>query len=511
MIFELSFECCGEHQQKLAFFIQNILQDKIVYTFVFEERCLRLWIDYSKLSSEELEKKVDELSKYIPQSLFVKEVHSCLIDEERKLEKLRVKEQSFAQFCPSCLQTQAGNQCEVCHSQIVASDFSEEMVQKLLDGEAIELESKSGTYILSTQNQNQDLVYCVDIQSVLEICNLTQKELYALMSFEKPIVRVKSNQENLYGIKSQELRLAYAPDIAMMELFEILKQKGVKFLFSAQSATQKFCLQKTQNHTKQYEVVVLENDGAVVLKSSEIDCKLKERFDCMGTLDKAFLSTIVLEHHLQNQNILNFYFSFKGKDCICLYNGQTQWFNAVSTINLPKDSDELFVRLKELEGGESLVQNYAKAYPDLMKIQDFSSLPQGFVGVWEIVSRILGFSDELLNLARANLHQRGVAIDYKFENDGLIAQKFDVLRCIRSGMSFKLAGVEEGIIALGYIESFSLFPSKMYLEIRKLIDIDGISLCGDLFANKMIGDFFYKNNRQTPIYRNQEFPLLYQK
>ena len=70
---------------------------------------------------------------------------------------------------------------------------------------------------------------------------------------------------------------------------------------------------------------------------------------------------------------------------------------------------------------------------------------------------------------------------------------------------------ENEVIALGYVESFTHLPSKLYLALRNLVEIEGICVCGDFFSSKMIGDFFYFNNRQTPIYRNKKFPLLYKR
>lgn len=508
MIFELSFENRG-FSSTLNFFLQNILgKYKGLKYSIFEKEVgdLRLWIECDEL--ERLEQITQELSEKIPQSLYLDEISSNSLPSQALPSSMPLTSIApTSHFCPQCLQTQIGK-CEVCSQEFptLSSQVSEEIIEGLLQSQSIALKTPSGEHILSLESSER--VYCVDIEEILEICTLSRKELDALASYEKPIVRVKPYGE----AKSNEyLSLSLAQDKLLLSLFEKLKERGVSFVYGAKRADKSYELSEVIEECD--EIVVYENEHFALLHSSKVDKDLIEKFSAMQSLDKAFLSTIIAENHLENQNILHFYFSQKGGDRVCLYNAQTQWFNEVMSFELPKDLFSLIEEIKALdENSTRLLENFTQKFPkNLEQNISFESFSQGIYGVWEIVKVVLGMQDDPLRIAQNNLDKKGVAIDYVFEKDSVISQKFNLARCIRSGMSFKMAGVEDELIALGYIESFSHLPSKLYIALRNLVEIEGIALSGDLFSYRMIGDFFYFNNRQTSIYRNQKFPLLFKR
>lgn len=508
MIFELSFEHRG-FEKTLGFFLQNTLKayEGLKYSiFEKEEGDLRLWIECDEISK--LEQIIQELSTKIPQSIYLDEISSNSFEPQTLPSLMPIAPIApTSHFCPQCLQSEGGK-CEICAQEVVipALEVLEEISKELKEGKRVGVRSLSGEHIFSLKPSKR--VYCLNIAKILEVCTLSKKELDTLASYEKPILRVKA-----YGNAGREefLSLSLAQDIALHKLFEYLKAQGVDFIYGAKQKDVDFTFAQTIQESD--EIVVYENEHFALLHTSQIDKDLKEKFHSMQSLDKAFLSTIIAENHLEDKNILNFYFSLEGGDKVCLYNAQTQWFNEVMSFALPKD---LFALIEEIEAlGENssrLVANFSKHYPtSLKKNISFESLPQGIYGVWEIVKMVLKLEDNPLKIAQNNLDKRGVSIDYVFEKDSVILQKFNLAKCIACGMSFAMAGVEDELIALGYIESFSHLPSRLYLALRDLVEIKGISLSGDLFANKMIGDFFYFNNRQAPIYRNQKFPLLYKR
>lgn len=509
MTFELKFSLWGDFHHKLAFLLDQILKKEVIEYAFFEKDCeLYLWIDCKSISSIKLEDLVQKLSSLIPQSLFLIDIDSKVFEKTHLPIKRELESLPTFSYCPSCLNTPEGESCKVCQKKVLSLKDIEKIASLLLEGSNVEVITESGRHILSMQPSQR--VFCIELDCILEKCKLTPKELEALISYEKPIVKVRASQDFALQIKTPDLYLSVAHDLQLLKLFLILKNHGIQFLYGAQKAS--FCFELAPVVQTPLKILVLENDHRVVILENPLFPEsFKDKFTQYSKRDKAFLSMILEENRIQNQNILNFYFSLKGGDRICLYNAQTQWFNEVMSFDLPKDLWTLFDWIaQDGESGEKLMENYRCAFPNLCHSNiSFEGFPQGIIGVWEIARIVLRLKDNPLYLASFHLTQRGVAIDYSFVQDSLITQKFHLVKCIRSGMSFKLAGVEDGVIALGYVESFSLFPSKLYLSLRQLIEIEGISLSGDLFSSKMISDFFYKNNRQTPIYRNVTFPLLY--
>lgn len=508
MIFELSFEH-RSFGNTLGFFLQNILSnyDDLSYS-IFHKDCndLRLWIECNE--SEKLEEIVQELSEKIPQSLYVDEINSNSFPSLPLPQSAHFTQpKNSAHFCPQCLKT-LQEVCEVCGQKriVIPEETLKCIAKELLEGKDLKLKTPSGEHILSQKSSLR--IYCLDLEKILEVCTPTSKELNALASYERPILRIKPYEKS---IDEEFICISLAQDKVLYDLFIILRDYGVNFIYGGSQAQKSYDLTEVISYND--EIVVYENEHFALLQTSCIDEELKEKFCLMQSDDKAFLSTILAENHLEQKNILNFYFCKKGGDKICLYNSQTQWFNEVMSFTLPKDLFTLIEEIKALdEGGERLIANFLQKFPHLLcENLDFSSFPQGVYGIWEIVRVILGLKKNPLEIAQNNLDKRGVAIDYVFKQDSLILQHFNLARCMRSGMSFKIAGVADEIIALGYIESFSHLPSKLYIALRGSVDIEGISLSGDLFANKMIGDFFYFNNRQSMIYRNKKFPLLFKR
>lgn len=513
MIFELSFEH-RDFEQPLGFFLQNILQkyaDLKYSIFQKEQGDLRLWIVCDDIAR--LEQIIAELSSKIPQSIYLDEIDSASFEDGNLPEMMQITPiKPTAHFCPQCLETKEGR-CEVCSQEVISpsSECLESIIKDLKEGKRVEVRSLSGEHIFSLnpmQGKLTQRVYCTDVEKILEICTPTSKELKALASYEKPTLKLKAYKEK---IKEEFVSLSLAQDIALFRLFEALKSQSIAFVYGANKADVSYTLAKKIQTSD--EIVVYENEHFALLKTEQVPQELEEKFSSMHSLDKAFLSTIIAENALEEKNILNFYFSFEGGDKVCLYNAQTQWFNEVMSFALPKDLFTLLEEIRALdENSARLIENFSARYPTALKENiSFESLPQGIYGVWEIVKLVLKLEENPYHLALQNLDKRGVAIDYVFEKDSVILQKFNLAKCIACGMSFAMAGVENEVIALGYVESFSHLPSKIYLALRNLIEIEGISFCGDLFSSKMIGDFFYFNNRQTFIYCNKKFPLLYKR
>lgn len=506
MIFELSFEHRG-FGETLGFFLQNILKqfDHLKYTiFQKEEGDLRLWIECDEV--ERLEKIVEALSAKIPQSIYLDEIDSRSFETQDFPQMMQITPiKPTAHFCPECLESKE-DKCEVCLQEIthIPQAILEQIANDLLMGKSIAVRVPSGEHILSLTPSQR--IYVLDVHRILEVCTPTHKELKALASYERPIVRVKG-----YGESEEIVKVSLAQDKILYDLFEILKNRGVSFVYGATEGERRYILEEIVQECD--EIVMYENEHFALLHTHSTPEKLIEKFNSMHSSDKAFLSTIIAENDLEQKNVLNFYFSFEGGDKISLYNSQTQWFNEVMSFALPKDLFALLEEIKALdENSQRLIENFSKTYPKaLSKNVSFETFPQGIYGVWEIAKVVLDLGENPFEIARRNLDKRGVSIDYVFEKDSVILQKFNLAKCIACGMSFKMAGVENEVIALGYVESFTHLPSKLYLALRNLVEIEGICVCGDFFSSKMIGDFFYFNNRQTPIYRNKKFPLLYKR
>ena len=75
-------------------------------------------------------------------------------------------------------------------------------------------------------------------------------------------------------------------------------------------------------------------------------------------------------------------------------------------------------------------------------------------------------------------------------------------------MSFKLAGVDEQTLSLGFIESFAHFIANEIDNLHGNYELDGVSLCGDMFANIRFNQLVEKSiTKNFKIYYNKEFVI----
>ncbi|NLY04104.1 MAG: hypothetical protein GXZ15_04615 [Campylobacter sp.] len=127
----------------------------------------------------------------------------------------------------------------------------------------------------------------------------------------------------------------------------------------------------------------------------------------------------------------------------------------------------------------------AKLYLNFSAKSKFPSdeivLNDTFVAILDIVSKVLFGKDYtyLIECANSFLGKKGPSIDCLIE-DG----KFDTLKFIRSGMSFKLAGIEDEVLSFGYLESLVQFLDDYLCELQGEINFTTIVIKDEIFRTK---------------------------
>ena len=160
---------------------------------------------------------------------------------------------------------------------------------------------------------------------------------------------------------------------------------------------------------------------------------------------------------------------------------------------MPASFDELYAQIKREEGGKSLLQNYGENF----------SLPHGelgvqngFFGLFCMAGALLGFDsyaqkagEILLQNASDFNGAKGPRLDFKMLNK----THFDVVKFARSGMSFRLAGVDARLLSYGYAESLSYFLSDFSDSLKQDFGVQNALLCGSLFENKTLANLTLKH------------------
>lgn len=522
---------------------------EVEYKIIRDKNITSLFV---KSSIEILESFSDALSQFVPMSIFFKNIEVQKVDELPN-DSIEITASSRPlTFCSNCLSSveEKGSPeyynpfifCENCGQDIGAkslvlydglekiekANFIEyfEVLAKLInDGKKVEIKTLSGEYVFSKleaiEDKYQDRVklLCTNLNNISEVLIASKQEVIALGSVEKPSLSLKTNAifqaKNI--LKHEEIEVHYVNDMILYLLSKELEKYDISFLAYVENA--KFDSSLTFSTTNQYKQIevpkisLLENGQTLILKSTQYDNKLDTIYKKFTEKNKSQFMVLLTENELLEQSILNIYSSRKHNDCMCVYSPSLEGMLDILKFELPTSIEDIFQEIRKDEIGLKLITKYEEAFPHLYKSAlcfNLSSIDKNSMdSLWKIVSLILGFDHCVLEGANDALLEKGPRIDYKLEDSDKIFNKtFNIYKLIRSGISYKLAGVDSNSLCLGYAESYAHFISNCVDMVHEELPLDGISLCGDIFSDKVISHFVHKSiTKNFKIYYNKDFPI----
>mgnify|MGYP007022658101 CR=1 FL=1 len=216
---------------------------------------------------------------------------------------------------------------------------------------------------------------------------------------------------------------------------------------------------------------------------------------------------------------VNLYCSKLNDDKFSFYSEDIGGFNDIISFKVPSSMKEVFDTLKKDETGAKLVKSYSSKFPhlyDSIKDLKFVDLKDNIFSLWTIASLVLGFDknvqtsgNKLIQNALEFKPEKGPRIDYyKKDKEKVLDNMFEFVRLIKSGMSFKLAGVDDNTISFGYIESFSHFIAREVESANEELKLEAVSLSGSLFGTSLVTSLVEKElEKNFKLYYNKDFPI----
>lgn len=545
MVLKYSFEYLSNNSTMINFLICIADESNIEYKVEWSDCTIDFYVSSS---IEKISLFNEQLTTDLPMSVFLKTstVEEC--EEFPQTNALDKPIQNlYLAFCPKCIK-EIDNQnslnfanpfysCSSCNSskeQLILNkkegntterisnylSFFDEIAQKIEQGLKVKIETRSGVFVFEKMNLIEDnsRVLCTNLMNLSSVFVAKKSEVVALASIEKPQIKLYVNevykQKNSVNITSANVR--YVNDLLLYLLGKALEKYGIDFLSYSTNGT--FDIEITTGFTQSRvlnvpQLKLLDNDKVLVIDNALYDDKLNVMYEKFEQKNKGHFMVLLQENNLFDSSILNFYTSSLDDDNVCLYNNNIGSFLDILNYELPSSMEELFEQIQRDDTGKRLFENYKNKFPDNINSAqtfDMSTLNKSsIVSLWKLVRVILGFETTVLNHATACMLEKGPRIDYKlFEQDKIYNKQFDFIKLIRSGMSFKLAAVDDNAIALGYIESYAHFIAHIVDEVNQEITLDGISLCGDIFANNLISNFIHKSiTKNYKIYYNKDFVI----
>jgi len=486
----------------------------------------------------------------------------------------------YIQPCKKCLQEQTHNpyrkdfaliSCLECSvnlrmvdkkSERFAND--KESFKKLFEVAATAI-AKNKTLLVKTLNgyrkffkpaPNSDLkdaiLLLTNANSLNKYLTLVPQEFNALLSIERPILRVTTKSQTLKNLFGSSTLAKFADDAITMLLakellnlninyiayveanenekadflidfdlpvtfqkdFKLFINQDTKFIISGDRASYPIAVESKKN------IVTIANNLAAVLFDNVHIIDRLEKFNAVETKEvrvlqnqdynlnikrvrefkakDAALLSVLSEHNLLNEPAIgvhfdnNLYYSF--------YNGA----KVIDVINPVKfDITNLWEKISNLrEGSDRLVNNFKNKFPKIY--EELNSATN--MDIFEAVATILELKDKNLEAISAKALEfygkGGIAIDMKLKDN-----KFDNYAMIASILSYKVAGVDSAMLSYSLYESFGEYIGDIITQLVNSLNTRKIALSGQTFANQAL---YSALNKRIGIYKplfNKSLPI----
>lgn len=498
MILVYEFEYANSNDN-LAFFLNFYAKkSKLPYGIERESSFVRLYI---KGEEEELLKFSDEISELIPHFIFLSNSR-VFVSDELKGEQREFKN-TLSNITLSMINSFHEGKISSCENGVFSDvkllkddkfeAVGKENFKKLLDfallsfqnGQNLKFKDLEGSFeILNfTELSGEfDIVMPTKLKNLPKIFISDQNSQIALASYEKPAVELKTNAlyrqnhpnaPHFFNVKAPR-------DIFIYALCEKLFEEGVNFI-------------ALKCDRGLFKAIVLENE--YVFLNARI--YYKEGFgDFIEASKDKNLAAFYLsadELGVKDENKLRVFLSKFDDDEFKIYLKNSDF--EVLNLQIPKSFEEIFNMISKEEGGDRLVANFSANFA--LPSGDISA-PSSFFSLFCIVGKIFGFDEDfkkagvkLLENAMDFNGPKGPRLDFKMASK----TGFDIVKFIRSGMSFRLAGVDDKILSFGYLESFAHFIADFCDVLREDFEFKHILLQGSLFECKTLANLVVKHAR----------------
>ena len=422
---------------------------------------------FMELDEDKINSFANELDKELKKSIFLGKIDAVVVDEFE-------------------------------NEDIKIYDFSNELIE-IKDNIIV---TKDYTYEISEVKEDSDLIIAKNLEAVSKyFVAFNGDEVIA--SIEKPILHLKVNINfrtltNLFKVSSYDVRMT---DEFIEPFFEKFNTPllGVKILKENIKP-----IKGVVTDTKYHKFLITSGEKYLVFPlTKEYDENKKPYFGYFGVLN---------QYNLNEKNTMAFPFYKKHPSKVLMNSPK---FGLVDYVDFDvkfNNFEEVFATISLDESGKKLIQNFSKKEPELFNNALNSNINteyQGIYFVWGLIGCILGFGNNiensakrLLELANDALTKKGPRIDYKLKDKNL-----DATWAIRTAMSFKLAGVDDNLIAYGVIESFAEFLNNLYEGVNRDTELHGAIIIGDLFEGELLNKTYTYVSKNYPTFTPKALPI----
>ena len=378
----------------------------------------------------------------------------------------------------------------------------------------------------------ESILLMADAKALNEHMMMVTQEFNALLSIERPIVRISTKSDEMKGLYGSTALVKYPDDGMTMLLARELINAGLAYVayevcdgetaadflvdFNIPIEPQKDSKLFINQDTKFFisgervifptvvdtrrDVVAIAHDLAAVRVNDAMLIDATDRFESIETgrvnvlegeafesghsREKRFeqwkgsMLSVLAEHHALNQKAIGVHFDTS------LY---FLYYNGKEVINVvppnPFEADHIFEHVGRLrEGSDRLVANYKKAYPEICeRLENLN----GDIDLFAVTAMMLGLEDESFEGISAKalsfLGKGGIQIDTRVNDN-----RFDNYAFLASIMSYQLGTVESALMCYSIYESFGDYISEIVSQLIEKTEAKSVTLTGETLANQAL-------------------------
>ncbi len=351
-----------------------------------------------------------------------------------------------------------------------------------------------------------------NINKISNLVDISQKDLQLLCSIERPLIKLKFKLLQNAKAEFSSTRFIYAkiPDDKETLLFaQALKEAGIDYLLYINDEVYQDGLKVTYNEDQN---IIIDGEKGLFPK---YDFDLKRRvnssldyFEEYGSVYKACIA----QFNKRLVSTIGVYFSYKSDESAIKINSVEHGEKDLILVpNVVNNIEKCFEDIRSIdENTNRLIDNYKNKFSNYFEKEFKDKDLDGFEAILNMLAYVLGMKDykQFEDTALMFTGKSGLQIDMKVMK---IDDKnyLDYRRIIQSTMSYKMAGVENSLLAYSFYESLCDFISDNISEIQNEINAKDIILCGDMFANSILLSKVKKKLNSINILIPKEYPLDY--
>ncbi len=384
----------------------------------------------------------------------------------------------------------------------------------------------------TAKNAKESILLMTSANGLNNHLMMVSQEFNALLSIERPILRVSTKSDELKALYGSSSLVKYPDEGMTILLARELLNLGLEYVayeevdalaeadflvdfdipISFQKDTRLFINQDTKffisgeriifpleieqtfpSVSLAHELMAINVEGETIIDNMErfdtitgsgVNILESEEFESGHSNERTFeqwkgsMLSVLAEHQHIGQKAIGIHFDTS------LY---FLYYNGKSVINVvppnPFEADSMFEQIAKLrEGSDRLVENYKKHFPQIA--QRIESL-EGESDIFVVTAIMLELEEEsfegISSKALEFMGKGGIQIDTHVQDN-----RFDNYAFLASVMSYKIAGVEAELMCYSIFESFGDYVSEIVSQLTEKTKAEAISFTGETFANQAL-------------------------